>query len=444
MKKSFIFLITLTVFLSMFAPLTCFATYNDSLDIDADIAYMVCLDNDEAIFNKNFDKVTAPASLTKIMVALIALEKCDNLSAPVTVSQYALDSLIGTDSSTSGLKPGEKVTMEILLNCMLVKSANEAAIAIAEYIGGSIPNFVNMMNAKAKELGCKNTNYVNVHGLDADGHYTTAKDLYIITKEALKNPTFEKIVGKTEYTIPKTNMQDERTVYTTNFMLNSNYNFYYLPYITGVKTGTTDDAGHCIITKASKNGYNYLAIIMGADERDINNDGEKENIAFMQCKKMIEWTYNNIKYKVVAEANQIVTVAKVKYSWETDHVNLIPGEDISALVPSRLDSSSVYIQPNTDTPETLKAPIKKGDIVGTATIYYAGSEIAVTNLVAQENVRRSLILSVGGIIGAIFSSVIGKILITLIILTVTGYIGYIVYLNKFKNSKTSLKDLFKK
>lgn len=434
MKKTVIFLLTSIIFLSILTPMTCFAEYNDSLDIRADIACMICTDNDEAIFNKNFNKKTAPASLTKIMTALVALEKCEDLTVPVTISQYAIDSLVGTDSSTAGLVPGEKVTMYDLLNCLMVKSANEAAIAIAEYVGGSVPAFLDMMNAKAKELGCTNTNYVNVHGLDQKGHYTTAHDLYLICKEAMKNPVFEKIVGQTSYTMPKTNMNEERILPATNLMINSNYTDCYLPYVTGIKTGTTDDAGRCIITKASKNGYNYIAIIMGADIKDAVNGEVAENIAFIECKKMIDWTFSNIKYKVVAEENEIITVVDVKYSWSADSVELIPSKDIAALVPSGLDSSGIYIQPNTDTPTVIKAPVKKGEKVGTATVYYAGKEIATVDLVASKNVSRSLILALGGAIEAAWNSVIGKIIFILIVLLVAGYAGFTVYTNK-KNGK---------
>lgn len=432
MKKAVIFLLTLIIFVSSLTPLTCFAEYNDQLNIRADIACMICMDNDEEVFNKNYNKRTAPASLTKIMTALVALENCEDLTLPVTISQYAIDSLVGTDSSTAGLVPGETVTMYDLLNCLLVKSANEAAIAIAEYVGGSVPAFLEMMNKKAKELGCKDTNYVNVHGLDQEGHYTTAHDLYLICKEAMKNPTFEKIVGQTSYTLPKTNMSEERILPATNFMMNSNYTDCYLSYVTGIKTGTTDDAGRCIITKASKNGYNYLAIIMGADSKDAVAGETPENIAFIECKKMIEWTFSNIKYKVVARAEDIITVVDVKYSWAAETLELVPSEDVAALVPSDLDSSSIYIQPSTDTPETVKAPVKKGEKVGSASVYYAGKEIATVDLVASKNVSRSLILAFGGAIKAAWNSVVGKIIFFLIVLLAAGYVCFTVYINKNK------------
>ena len=435
MRKVVIFLLTSIFFLSILTPMTCFAEYNDAIDLRADVACMICLDNDEAVFNKNYNKRTAPASLTKIMTSLIALEKCKDLNVYVEVSQYAIDCLAGTDSSVAGLLPGEKVTMYDLLNCLMVKSANEAAIVIAEYLGGSVNGFLKMMNDKAKEIGCTNTNYVNVHGLDEPGQYKTAHDIYLICKEALKYPVFEKIIGQTSYTMPKTNMSEERLLPATILMINSNYSDCYLPYVTGIKTGTTDDAGKCIVTKASKNGYNYIAIIMGAKPQDAQIGEIAENIAFIECKKMIEWTFANIKYKVVARENDIITVVDVKYSWAAKKVELVAAEDVSALVPSNLDPSGLYIKPNTDTPKEIKAPVKAGEKVGTATVYYAGKEIATVELVASENISRSLILAVGGLFAAAWASVIGKIIIVLICVVLMGYIGFTVYINKKKGKR---------
>ncbi|MBE6783903.1 MAG: D-alanyl-D-alanine carboxypeptidase [Ruminococcaceae bacterium] len=435
MKKVVIFLLTSIIFLSILTPTTCFAEYNDSIELRADIACMICLDNDEAVFNKNYNKRTAPASLTKIMTALVALEECEDLNVKIVVSQSAIDSLAGTDSSTAGLVPGEEVTMYDLLNCLMVKSANEAAIVIAEYVGGTVENFVKMMNTKAKELGCADTHYVNVHGLDEEGHYTTAHDLYLICKEAMKNPVFEKIVGQTSYTMPKTNKNEERILPATNLMINSNYRDCYLSYVTGIKTGTTDDAGRCIITKASKNGYNYIAIVMGADPKDAKPGEIAENIAFIECKNMVEWTFSNIKYKVVAHEKDIITVVDVEYSWATDTLELVPSADVSALVPANLDSSSVYIKPNTDTPESVKAPIKQGDKIGTATVYYAGKEIATVDLVASKNVNRSIILAAGGLLAAAWENTIGKIVFITIFVFVAGYVALSIYIRKKKGRR---------
>ena len=220
-----------------------------------------------------------------------------------------------------------------------------------------------------------------------------------------------------------------------NLMLNSNYRDCYLPYVTGIKTGTTDDAGKCIVTKASKNGYNYIAIIMGAKLSDAKIGEVAENIAFIECKKMIEWTFANIKYKVVAKENDIITIVDVKYSWSAKTVELVAAQDVSALVPANLDPSGVYIKPNTDTPKEIKAPIKAGDKVGTATVYYAGKEIATVDLVASKNVSRSLILAIGGLLSAAWDSAIGKIIFILIFAVAGGYAGLVIYVKRKKGKR---------
>ena len=418
MKKSVTFLLTTAILLSIFSPLSVFASYNDSVEIDSDVAYVVCLDNDEVIFDKNYDKQHAPASLTKIMTALVAIEECDDLTKQITVSQNVINTIAGTDSSNAGLKAGEVLTMENLLYCLMVESANDAAIAIAENIASTEKKFVKLMNQKAKELGCKNTNFKNTHGLDEEGHYTTAEDLYLITKEALKHPIFEKIVNTTEYNLPKTNMSEARKVYSSNLMLNAAYDDYYLSYLQGIKTGTTDNAGRCIVTKSVNDGYSYLAIVMGGSFEDIDADGVEENGAFIDCKAILKWIYNNIQYKLIAEADQTICVSEVKYSWKTDFVRIVPAEESYALVPNSLDTSSVYIELDEEISGPLKAPFKKGEIIGTATVYYGGDAIATIDVSPAETARYSFILHMTTLIKAAWGSVLGKILIFLLILLI--------------------------
>ena len=184
MKKTVIFVLISAFFLSILSPLSASAAYNNEIsDIQSDIVYVISLDNDEVIFDKNYDKRAAPASLTKIMTALVALENCPDLTKPYTVSENALAAIAGTNSSTAGLKAGEQMSMENLLYCLMVCSANDAANVIAESVSGNISKFVELMNQKAKALGCLNTHFNNAHGLDDDNHYTTAQDIAIITKE---------------------------------------------------------------------------------------------------------------------------------------------------------------------------------------------------------------------------------------------------------------------
>ena len=151
------------------------ASFNNSLETKADIVLLVSLDNGAVIFDKNADKVTAPASLTKITTAILTIENCADLDEVITIKQSSINAIAGTNSSTAGLKVGEEISIRNLLYCMMVKSANEAAVALADYIGGgSVANFVQMMNDFVMDMGCENTHFDNPHGLDSDGQYTTA------------------------------------------------------------------------------------------------------------------------------------------------------------------------------------------------------------------------------------------------------------------------------
>lgn len=421
MKKVLIFLLSFIILISSLFPIMASATYNNAFDVGAGIAYVVSLDNGEVLFDKNFDKKTEIGSLTKIMTALLVIEKCTDLSVKATVSGYAVDSLIGTGSAVPYLVPGEQVSLMDLLYSVLVASSNDASNVVAEHVAGSVSSFVEMMNKRAKELGCKNTNFSNVHGIDDVNNYSTAEDLYLITKKALEYPIFEKICSVSVYTLEKTNKNEKRTIYNTNMMLNSSYNYYYVSYLKGLKTGSTEKYGDCIVTKTVKDGYSYLFIVMGAEKKDYDGDGNKDNMSFVYCKKIIEWVHNNIKYKVVAQEDQTITVLPVKYSWKVDHVRLVPKEEISALVPSQVDISSVYIEIDKSvTPDVLKAPIKAGDEVGQAKIYYASTEIAKIKLVAASDVKHSVFLHFIGVVKEIMSYTIAKVLLALLILAIMG------------------------
>lgn len=417
-----------------------YASYNSELDTEADIALLFSLDDGTVIFDKNADKVTAPASLTKITTAILTLENCPDLDTVVTVPKKAITLLNGTGSSMAGLKADEQVTVRELLYCMLVKSANEAANTLADYIGGGdIDKFVGMMNDFVVSLGCQNTHFDNPHGLDSDGQYTTANDLALIVKHALTIPTFLEICNVYKYKMPATNLSPERNFTSTNWMINPNFKTYYYEYAQGIKTGTTSKAGHCFISKASKDGYNYVCIIMGAPARDVNGDGNDENCAFLEAKKLYKWVFENIRLQKIADTTKIVTVIDVKLSLRTDHVRLVPANDVTALVPVGTDGSSVLIEPiPEETPTVINAPIKKGEKVGRARIMYAQTEIATVDLVAAEDVNVNIFLWIVNIFKNVFTSPF------FIVLAVLAVIVLAVYLVSFYKNKSRRKKQHKK
>lgn len=422
MKKAIIFLTSVLLFMGIFAPFGASALYNDQVKTETEIFYIESLDTGTVLFEQNSLKRSAPASLTKIVTAIVALENCPDLETVVTVKEESIRMLDGTGSSLAGLKPGEEITMKNLLYCLLVSSANEAATVIADYIGGSVENFVQMMNNTAVSLGCKNTHFKNPHGLDEDGHYSCAQDMATFAKHAMKFPIFNEITDVDTYTLPATNLQKERDLITTNKMKMKNVKEYYVPEVKGIKTGSTTNAGRCIVTTASKNGYSYLAVMMKGPFYDYDKDGYDENFAFMDCKAMLNWIFDNIKLKVVAEPTKIVTVVKVKHARKVDHLRLVPAENCVALVPDNVDSSSVSIEPIPETmPESVVAPIKKGEVIGKAIVKYANDEIARVDLVAAEDVELSYLLLI--------------VIVAAVVLIVGGG-GVYIYINRSRRRKT--------
>lgn len=432
MKKAIIFLLTLCVIFTCVAPLGVSALYNSSVKTETEIFYIESLDTGTVLFEQKSNEKASPASLTKIVTAALALKHCEDLNTVITVPEYCIRLLDGTGSSMSGIKVGEEITMQSLLYCLLITSGNEAAMIIADYIGGgSIANFIQMMNDLAKEVGCKNTHFANPHGLSEPDHYTTAQDMAKLTKYAMQFPAFNEITSSTEYTLPATNKNEERKIRTTNFMMLSGYKEYYLKDAKGIKTGSTEDAGKCFITTATRNGYSYLAVAMKAPYYDYDNDGYDENFAFMDVKAMLEWTFDNIKLKTVTDPSQIITVVDVKYAWGVDHVRLVPAEEYYALVPVGVDAGGVLVEPVKDSlPEAVAAPIKKGDEVCEAVVTYAGQEIARIKLVAAEDVDMSVILLIFGKLGDLFRTTVFKVFAVLLALVIVFLIGANIYVNK--------------
>ena len=432
MKKVIIFLLSLAVIFSCVAPIGAGAVYNSSVKTETEIFYIESLDTGTVLFEKNSEKQTSPASLTKIVTAALTLKNCEELDTVITVPEHCIRALDGTGSSLAGIKVGEEITVRSLLYCLMVSSANEAAMILADYIGeGSIAKFIEMMNDLAKEVGCENTHFANPHGLDEDGHYSCAKDMARLAKYAMTFPVFNEISSTKEYTLPATNMNAERKIRTTNFLLLNGYKEYYLEEAKGIKTGSTTKAGKCVITTATKNGYSYLAVAMKAPFYDYDKDGYDENFAFMDTKAMLKWTFDNIKLKTVTDPSQIITVAKVNYAWGVDHVRLVPAEECFALVPVGVDAGSVLVEPVKDSlPESVDAPLRKGDEVCEAVVTYAGEEIARVKLVAAEDIDRSIILFVAGKLGDLAKTTGFKIFAIILAAVIVFLIVANIYVNK--------------
>ena len=329
------------------------------------------------------------ASLTKITTAMVVLEKADDLQRVCTVTQDELDELAGTNSSTAGLVDGEQLTVEQLLYLLMVHSANEAAIILAHEFSGTTAAFVEEMNAYAAKLGCKDTHYLNPHGLDAEGHYTTARDLALIIRHALQNDEFTKIVGTPVYEMEATNKRNATKYNNTNSLLVPGSYYSYTP-CKGIKTGTTAEAGYCLASYASQNGYTYLTIIIQGAEGWKNRTYSGGNTAFNETIRAYKWVFDNIKLTPIATPKDKVTQVNVDLGRKKDKVTLVPAQEVQALIPSSIDSSGISIELIPESlPKEILAPIKPGDKIGKAKVLYAGEELTTVDLAASEEVKRS-------------------------------------------------------
>ena len=247
------------------------------------------------------------------MTAILTLEHFDDLSEEITFTAelqnyvYEINVSYGGGISTGGIVLGETLTVEQLLYAIMLPSANEAAVMLANEIGGgSLETFADMMNEKAKEIGCLDTHFVNSNGLFDENHYSTAYDMYLITKYALQYDTFREIVSTPSYDTGPTNKQDNLHWDNTNKMIVEGSGFYY-PQITGVKTGTLEEAGRCLITTAEKDGYEYLLVMMGAPYLDENGEYISPNQAFVLTAQFYDWVFDTYKAKTIVEKGDKVS-----------------------------------------------------------------------------------------------------------------------------------------
>ena len=347
----------------------------------------ILLDNktNKVLCNKNENEKMYPASTTKIVTALLTLENC-NLDDAVTASYNAVMS-IPEGYSSANIQIGEQLTVEQLLEVLLVHSANDAANILAEHVGGSIESFVTMMNTRLNELGINNSHFTNSFGMHDENHYTTAEDLAKIMKYCLKNETFRKIAGKASCTIPATNKSGTRSYSSTNELLNANSPNYYKYLIAG-KTGFTSQAKECLVSAAYRDNLELIGVVLHSNSR------------FSDSRKLFEYGYSNYSVKNIVNGNDLVTSIKVSGATkETEDLNLLSSETIEALVNKNSNSK---IEPEIILNENISAPIEEGSKLGKVTYNIEGVSYT-TDIVAAHNVEKSYFyLYVGISVGIIF------------------------------------------
>lgn len=356
-------------------------------EIHAGAWILVDMNTGRVLFEQNADEKMFPASTTKILTGIMALEMLD-MNTVLTATEAAI-APITLEHSSMGIYRGEELTVEQLLYGLLVHSANDAANVLAVAMGGSIEGFADMMNAKAAELGAVNSHFVNPHGFHEEDHYTTARDLSIIAKYAMQNEKFREIVKTTRYNIPPTNKyKTERNLITTNNLISkfkTTANFY--SYATGIKTGSTSQALNCLVASAKKDDNEFLSVLMKCP-----NQGTGETAySFADTKALFEYAFDSYKYTVIVSGEDIVADSKVEESKDNARVALSPKDEIASLLPKNVNLSAdiaVDMQIN----ENIEAPVEKGEVLGHAKYVYNGELLGETDLVASNSVERDNLL----------------------------------------------------
>lgn len=433
MKKTLSILLSLIVIIAtVVCPMSAFATtYEPDRTIYAEAYMLINLDDDSypVVAEKNSSERLYPASLTKIVTAMVVLNNVDDLSQTAVMSQTAFDSIADSGAQVAGIDVGESNTIEELLYLTMVHSACDACEVLAEFVSGSKDAFVAEMNSWVKSLGCNDTNFVNPDGLHDPNHYTTAQDMATITLEALKNPDFVRIS-----TTKQINYED-LTLSHTNLMLSPGYVTYYYEYAEGIKTGSTEEAEYCVITKASKDGYNYLAIVMKSPQQKINGESYLTKCSFVDAKSLFEWAFDSLKYSTLVSANEVIGEVAVNDGKDADTVQLIAKEDVNVIVPAGLDKSAIIFD-IVDKPESINAPVVKGQDVCKANIIYGDEVIATVDLVSANTVELSTILKLFNGIKNFFSlSVVKLMLVVIVICAVCYFVLLVTSANKKKKRR---------
>ena len=363
---------------------------DDEISINAKAGIIVELNTGKVIYEKNSKEQNYPASVTKILTAIIVIEN-SKLDDVATASETAI-SMIPAGYVVAPLSVGEKMNVEDLLYALMLKSANDAAYVLAEHVGGSIDKFSDMMNNKAKEIGCKNSHFVNPNGIHNDEHYTTAYDMYLISDYAMKNETFAKIVSTYEYTLPATNKykNTDRVMKNSNNFVNPNSS-YYNKSVKGIKTGTTTQAGNCLITYASKDGLDFINVVLGA---------ETSNGKFNETNKMIKYSFDNYTLtKMHEKGEKIKTIEVEKATEETKKLDLLISESITVM--NNKKTTKNQITPEINLNEEIEAPIIKGQELGTIKYVIEDIEYNAKLLAANDVEKRTYYKEIAIAVGVV-------------------------------------------
>lgn len=361
----------LVIILSILITSLSFSFASEPLNLEAEGALLIDSSYDTVLYEKNMNNKLFPASTTKIMTAILTLENAD-LNKLAKVDPEVISLTVG---SHIALDYDEEMTINNLLHALMIASANDAAMVLANSVSGSIEEFVDLMNEKAKEIGAVNTNFVNPSGLHDENHYTTPHDLYLIAKYAMDNPQFRELAAMDQYIIPPTNKKEERLIHTTNRFLRPtgqmNLDGELIPIkyqgVLGGKTGYTPEAGNCLVTFASRGDRDLFSIVLNSSKLSVYSD----------TYKLLDHGYNDFNIEKIASKNEFIDNIVVEKS-KIGFIPAVIAEDI--YYPVSGDPSKFKSELAID--KDLDLPIAKGDPIGVVKFLDGDKLIGASSLIS--------------------------------------------------------------
>ena len=389
-------------------------------ELTAPAAYVVNLDTNIVVYDKNSDTQLQAASLTKMMTCLLMLEQYQDQLDTITVTapSYIYDLIWEktTNASTADIRRGDTQTLRNLLYAMLLPSANEAAYIVADYMGGgSIDNFVAMMNDEAAAIGCTGTTFTDPCGLD-EGNVTTAKDAYLILRALTAYDVVATVMASPSYDMGTNDNYPTPGTYiiqnTNKMVCNTSY---YRDYTKGGKTGSLGEWQN-FAGWHSKDGENYISVVLNVPN---GTDPDGGRPALLETGTLMDWVYETYTIAPALDTTQPITESRIVYSTQTDTVMLYPADDMMTLLPR--EGGAALTEQVFNLPDHLTAPLKQGDVVGTVTLTIGGESIGTVELIAGSDVDRNQMLYTISRVGEFFSSTYFKVVIMLTMAVVAVY-----------------------
>lgn len=389
-------------------------------ELTAPAAYVVNLDTNIVVYDKNSDTQLQAASLTKMMTCLLMLEQYQDQLDTITVTapSYIYDLIWEktTNASTADIRRGDTQTLRNLLYAMLLPSANEAAYIVADYMGGgSIDNFVAMMNDEAAAIGCTGTTFTDPCGLD-EGNVTTAKDEYLILRALTAYDVVATVMASPSYDMGTNDNYPTPGTYiiqnTNKMVCNTSY---YRDYTKGGKTGSLGEWQN-FAGWHSKDGENYISVVLNVPN---GTDPDGGRPALLETGTLMDWVYETYTIAPALDTTQPITESRIVYSTQTDTVMLYPADDMMTLLPR--EGGAALTGQVFNLPDRLTAPLKQGDVVGTVTLTIGGESIGTVDLIAGSDVARNQMLYTISRVGEFFSSTYFKVVIMLTMAVVAVY-----------------------